>query len=314
MYRKILVPLDGSTFAEHALPLALGLARRSGAEIHLATVSTPLAAAYLEGVYVGNADLEEEMAAQQRAYQESTLARLRERIDVPLTGEVKYGEVASTLCELAASGEFDLLVMATHARSPFGRFWLGSVADEMIRHGTLPMLLVRPGEDAPNLDEEPDLGRVVLPLDGTELAEQILEPAVALAGLMPGAEIVLVRAIRPVMPVDVTPEMLGLGSEVEHVLCQMEELQGQIHREADAYLAGVARRLEARGLKVRTQVVVEEKPAEAILHEAEDEHAGLIALETHGRGGLSRLFRGSVTDKVVRGAHVPILVHRPVGV
>ena len=60
--------------------------------------------------------------------------------------------------------------------------------------------------------------------------------------------------------------------------------------------------------------MVEEKPADAILHEAEDEHAGLIALETHGRGGLSRLFRGSVTDKVVLGAHVPILVHRPVGV
>ena len=225
MYRKILVPLDGSAFAVHALPLALTLARRSRAEIHLATVTTPLAASYLEGVYVGNGDLEEEQAAQQRAYQERTLARLSERIDVPLTGEVMHGEVASTLCDLAACGEYDLMVMATHARSPFGRFWLGSVADEMIRHGTLPMLLVRPGEGEAKLDVEPDLGRVVLPLDGTELAEQILEPAVALAGLMPWAEIVLVRAIRPVMPVDVTPEMLGLGSEAEHVMCQVEELQ-----------------------------------------------------------------------------------------
>jgi nucleotide-binding universal stress UspA family protein len=314
MYRKILVPVDGSTFAEHALPLALAIARQSRAAIHLVTVSTPVVAAYLEGVYVGNGDLEEEQAAQQRAYQERTLARLSERIDVPLTGEVMHGEVASTLCELAGRGVFDLIVMATHARSPFGRFWLGSVADEMIRHGTLPLLLVRPGEEEPNLEKEPDLGRIVVPLDGTELAEQILEPAVALAGLMPAAEIVLVRAIRPVMPVDVTPEMLGLGSEAEHVMCQVEVLQEELHRETESYLAGIARRLEARGLKVRTHVLVEEKPAEAILHEAEDEHAGLIALETHGRGGLSRLFRGSITDKVVRGAHVPILVHRPVGV
>ena len=66
-------------------------------------------------------------------------------------------------------------------------------------------------------------------------------------------------------------------------------------------LAGVARRLESRGLRVRTHVVVEDIPGEAILHEAEDEHAGLIALETHGRGGLSRLLHGSVADKVVRG-------------
>jgi nucleotide-binding universal stress UspA family protein len=314
MYRKILVPLDGSTFAEHALPLALALARRSRAGIHLATVTTPLAAAYLEGVYVGNADLEEEMSEQQRAYQERIMARLRQRIDVPLSGEVKYGEVAASLCELAASGDYDLLVMATHARSPFGRFWMGSVADAMIRHAALPMLLVHPNEEEVNLDVEPDLGRVVVPLDGTELAEQILEPAVALAGLMPNAEIVLVRAIRPMMPVDVTPEMLSLGSEAEHVMNQVEELQEQLHRDAEMYLKTVAARLEARGLKVKTHVVIEEKPAEAILHEAEDDKAGVIALETHGRGGLARLFHGSVTDKVVRRAHVPILVHRPVGV
>ncbi len=84
--------------------------------------------------------------------------------------------------------------------------------------------------------------------------------------------------------------------------------------EAEDYLAAVARRLQARGLRVRMQVVVEDKPAEAILHQAEAEHAGLITLETHGRGGLSRLLRGSVADKVVRGAHVPVLVHRPVKV
>jgi nucleotide-binding universal stress UspA family protein len=315
MYRKILVPLDGSPFAEHALPMALALARRSGAGIHLATVSTPLAAAYLEGVYVGNADLEEEKNAQLRAYQETILARMRERIEVPLSGEVKYGEVAATLCDLAASGEYDLIVMATHGRSPFGRFWLGSVADEMIRHGTLPLLLVRPGEhgeEEPNLKEEPDLGRVVIPLDGTELAEQILEPAVALAGLMPGAEIVLVRAIRPMTPIDLTPNVLGLGSEAEHVMDKVQEMQAMLYRDAESYLHNIARRLMMRGLKVRVHVVVEEKPAEAIIHEADDEQAGLIALETHGRGSLSRLFHGSTTDKVVRGAHVPILVHRPV--
>jgi nucleotide-binding universal stress UspA family protein len=314
MYRTLLVPLDGSSFAEHALPLALALARRSRAGIHLVSVSTPLAAAYLEGVYVGTDDLEAEVTRRRRAYLEGVMEKLRKRIDVPITGEVLYGEVAASLCNLAGSSRYDLVVMATHGRSPFGRFWMGSVADEMIRRATLPLLLVRPEEKEVKLDEEPDLGRVVVPLDGSEMAEQILEPAVALAGLMPGAEIDLVRAIGPVLPIDASPELLEAGGETEHILREVESLQRQISREAEEYLAAVARRLEARGLKVRTHVVVEDRPEEAILHEAEDDHAGLIAMETHGRGGLSRLFHGSVADKVVRAAHVPILVHRPVSV
>ena len=77
--------------------------------------------------------------------------------------------------------------MATHGRGALGRFWLGSVADEMLRHVNVPLLLVRPDEEAVDLAHEPALGRVVVALDGTPLAEQILEPAVALAALMPDA-------------------------------------------------------------------------------------------------------------------------------
>lgn len=312
MYRKILVPLDGSSFAEHALPMAVALARRSRAGLHLVTVTTPITAAYLEGVFIGSADLEAEAVAQRQGYLEAIMARLRERIDVPITGEVAHGEVSSTLCDLAGTGEYDLVVMATHGRSPFGRFWMGSVADEMIRHATLPLLLVRPGDEAPKLEEEPDLSRVIVPLDGTKLAEQILEPAAALAGLVPGAEIVLVRAVRPVLPIDVAPEGLESGTEAEHLLHEMETMQKEVEGDAGKYLSEIARRLEVRGLRVRTHVVIEDRPDEAIVHEAEDEHAGVIALETHGRSGFSRLLHGSVVDKVVRSAHVPILVHRPV--
>src|SRR5947209_8746021 len=92
MYRKILVPLDGSDFAEHALPLAVALARRARASIHLVTVTTPITAAYLEGVFIGSADLEAEAAAQRQGYLEAIMARLRERIDAPITGEVASGE------------------------------------------------------------------------------------------------------------------------------------------------------------------------------------------------------------------------------
>jgi len=312
MYRKILVPLDGSTFAEHSLPLALALARRGHAALHLVTVSTPLTQAYIEGVYVGPADLEAEVNARYQAYLNAIADRLHERTDAPITSEVVNGEVAASLCEIAASGKVDLVVMATHGRSPMGRFWLGSVADDMMRHVNLPLLLVRPGEEAPTLEAEPDLSRVVVSLDGTEAAEQILEPAVALAELIPQTEIVLFRAVRQVVPDDVEPEMME--AEPRNLRAEVVRMQEQLFREADEYLTGIAHSLEARGLKVRTHVVAEDRPALGILNEAEGEHAGLIALETHGRGGLARLFFGSTADKVVRGAHVPVLVHRPVKV
>jgi nucleotide-binding universal stress UspA family protein len=314
MYRTILVPLDGSTFAEHALPLALSLARRSHAELHLVTVSTPLTQAYIEGVFVGSPDMESEAAGRYKTYLNGVTARLRDRIDVPITNEVITGEVAPTMCDLAASGKYDLVVMATHGRSPMGRFWLGSVADELVRHVNLPLLLVRPTEEEPQLEHEPDLSRVVLALDGTELSEQILAPAVALAEVVPGVEVVLVRAIRPVVPDDVEPTMLESNPEPRNLREEVHRLQEEIRSEAAAYLASIAHRLESRGMNVRTHVVVEDKPARAILQEAEGEHAGLIAMETHGRGGLARLFFGSVADTVVRGAHVPVLIHRPVQV
>src|SRR5262249_43029544 len=95
------------------------------------------------------------------------------------------------------------------------------------------------------------------------------------------------------------------------VIDRLEELEQQLRRQAHAYLGQVADRLRGRSLRVTTRVAVAEQPATAILQEAENQGADLIALETHGRGGLSRLFLGSVADKVVRGASVPVLVHRP---
>jgi nucleotide-binding universal stress UspA family protein len=249
------------------------------------------------GVALNLPEVEKSLAERSGAYLDATLARLRERIDVPITAEVPFGETVPKLCELAASGRFDLLVMATHGRSPLGRFWLGSVADEMIHRAQLPLLLVRPGSEPPNLDEEPDLSRVVVPLDGTKLAEQVLEPALELAALMPGAEIVLLRAI---------------PARVPDELADAED--SSTWTEAERYLASIAERVKARGLRVEGHVVFYDRPAEAILHTAEGEQAGLIAMETHGRAGLDGLLHGSIADKVVRGAHGPVLVHRAVQV
>src|SRR5207247_1387570 len=103
-------------------------------------------------------------------------------------------------------GGIDLAVMATHGRGALGRFWLGSVADEMLRHVNVPLLLVRPAEGAADLSHEPPLGRAIVALDGTPLAEQVLEPATSLAALMPDACVTLMQAIHPVGPISGSPD------------------------------------------------------------------------------------------------------------
>src|SRR5262245_51041562 len=190
MFRSILVPLDGSPFAEQALPLAVAIARRGGGRLVLVTVRTPLTEAYVEGIYISTAELEDDLAARYGDYLRSVAEKARAWADVPVETAVLRGDVASALCEQASAGRADLVVMATHGRGPLGRFWLGSVADQMLRVAPVPLLLVRPEAEAPP-DAEPTFGRVVVPLDGTPESEEVLESAVALAALSPEAEIVL---------------------------------------------------------------------------------------------------------------------------
>lgn len=311
MYRSILVPLDGTHFAEHALPMAITLARQSAARLLLTVVSTPLAEAYVEGLYFSTLEMEQEMTGRHQSYLDGLMARVRQAADVKVETIVKHGEVAATLCDLVAHGEADLVVMATHGRSALGRFWLGSVTDEMIRHAACPLLLVRPEDEKVDLAEQPALSPILLPLDGTELAEQILPYAIALAESVPDAQITLMRGIGAVIPVTTAPDVPEAEREARTLLLQVQAMQERSRQDAERYLERVADRLRAKGLQVRTQVVVEDQPALAILREAEQERAAVIALETHGRRGLSRLIVGSVADKVVRGAHVPVLVHRP---
>lgn len=311
MYRTLLVPLDGSSFAEHALPCALAIARRSPAKIRLASVVTPLAEAYVEGLYFSTVDLEKQLVLNQQAYLDRVRSRLLQHAQIDVTAEVLHGEVGATLNRLIDQGGSDLVVMATHGRGTMGRFWLGSVADEMLRHVTVPLLLVRPGEEAVDLAVEPNLGKAVVALDGSPLAEQILEPAVTVAGLMPGASLMLMRAIHTVVPVAWTPDVPEGEREARQLMQQVQSMQAKLTGEAGSYLEAVAAKIRERGLTVQTEVIVEDQAAAAILREAEKTKAGLIAVATHARSGLSRMILGSIADKVIRGAHVPVLVYHP---
>jgi nucleotide-binding universal stress UspA family protein len=314
MYRNILVPLDGSPFGEHALPHALSIARRTGATVQLLNVLTPIATLYGETPLFVDDNLEQRLRDRQVEAQEKYLDQVTRRItaasDVKVVKLVDDGEVASTIRGQAVRNKADLIVMTTHGRGPLGRFWLGSVADELVRESPVPVLLVKPTEEKVDLTREPPLKHFLIPLDGSPLAEQMLYSAVELGRYL-GADFTLMRVVKPVGTVMPVGDAGTLGFEVQAMVERIDTLQGKLVNEAQDYLERQADPLRRSGLTVVTRVDVAEQPATAVLHDAAPAVIDLVALATHGRRGLSRLFLGSVADKVIRGAHVPVLVHRP---
>jgi nucleotide-binding universal stress UspA family protein len=300
MYRTLLVPLDGSRLSEHALPLAAALARRAGAALRLVRVHPP------SPVGEGIAAFATEKAAWAlaKSYLEEVAGRLEACAGVKATTCVLDGPVADTLREYATGQVADLVVMSTHGRGPFSRFWLGSVADQLAHLLPMPLLLVRPHDAPVELGREPALRRLLVGLDGSSRAEEALAPALALARLT-GATVTLLRVAPapPVYGMDLPP-YAAAGAAADRDL--LEDLR----HEAETYLAGVAERLRGEGQAVEARVAAHAHAATALLEEAGRAGCDLIALATRGRRGLPRLFLGSVADKVVRGAGVPVLLHR----
>jgi len=210
---------------------------------------------------------------------------------------VLEGRVVEALVERAHALRADSVVMTTHGRSGAQRMWLGSVADGLVRHLTIPILLVHPDAAEECRVDTSTIGRILVPLDGSELAEAILEPVSALARAS-DATLVLAHVIAssllpggtlPLGPVDTA----------------------RVRTQAEAYLEGAAERVRAAGLQADVHLVERETPAAAIPEMADEVGADLIALATHGYGGLRRMVLGSVADKVLRASRRPLLVMRP---
>ena len=297
--RSILVPLDGSSVAEQALPIAVAIAERARCKIKLVLVHQPLL-----GVEPGPAYSKMELAMEKanRDYLRSVVARYRERLGRTLSAAVLEGPVAATLTRYGRELSADLLVMTTHGRGGIRRAWLGSVVDQVIRTSEVPVLVVRAHEQ----DQTPSvsLDGILVPLDGSPLAEAVLEPAAALSRLW-DAEISLVQVVRPITLTSdpVVPFAVGYSDQVT-----------RIRREAaQDYIRDVAERLRETGVKASGIAVMGGGIAETLLDMARPERVGLLATATHGRGGVRRMVLGSVADKLVRGADVPVLVVRPRG-
>jgi nucleotide-binding universal stress UspA family protein len=310
MYKSILVPLDGSMFGEHALPLAASIVRRAGARLTLAYVHEPAATFYGEGAVILSDEVDAHDRRQKQAYLERVVTRFGDAGPKQVAPLLLEGDVVEAIRNQIAKDKTDLVVMTTHGRGPLGRFWLGSVADKLLRQLSIPLLLVHPGQTASDLKSDPVFKHILIPLDGSDLAERMLTPATSLGELM-ASQYTLLRVVKPVHPALPYTEGLSIAQMAGEILDRIEKLQSELRMEAQRYLAGLAEKMRARSLRVQTRITFEEHAAAAILHEATSCGADLIAMETHGRGGLSRMFLGSVADKVLRGSTLPVLLQHP---
>lgn len=305
MFTKLLVPLDGSPLAEQALGHAVAIARASKAAIDLLHVQTPFpfrgfAGAPWEAVHWGVA----------RTYLDSVAAEVAKDPSVAVTHETVRGEAISSICGRIADSRPDLVVMTSHGRTGLSRAWMGSVADGVVRYSSVPVLVLRPMEEKrwPYASPRP-FKRMLVPLDGSPWSSEILTTATALAKCS-DALVVLLRIAEPVPAGEPVGE-----SRFDYVPPAANEVGAQlvIAEMRDELEKTAVRLREATGLAVESHVVAESRVAPTILEFARTQNADLIAMATHGRG-MSRFLMGCITDKLLRGSGLPMLLYRPLAV
>jgi len=285
--KRILVPLDGSPLSESILPIAEEWAKDEEAEVSL-----------LRAVHAHRVPGLDDVNAQVRvvedgeAYLKEVADRLERRGLKPVHWAVWYDEPAKAIALAVTRYAIDLVAMATHGRGGLSRLLLGSVAEAVVRSVQVPVLLLR-GQSAWKAWAN---GKMLVPLDGLQTAEAILPIVERLAG--PRDLIVsLLEVIEP------------LPSAVRAESTQLDDLITLRREEAQGYLAKVADALKAKGLRVEWSLAFGHA-AETIADIAAEKRADLIAMATHGRTGLERLFLGSVAEGVLRRASIPVLLFK----
>jgi nucleotide-binding universal stress UspA family protein len=294
--QTILVPLDGSELAEQAVSVGASIARRSGGMLRLVSVGEPLPALVLasESPEVAR-EVEIEAEGKLTEYLESMAQAVQHVQAGTVETALLQGPVAGVLSEYAGSHAIDLVVMTTRGRGGVSRWVTGSVADQLLRRTTVPVLLLHPHE----LPQPTEFRRILIALDG-EIEAEVLNPAIALGSLDPAARYTVTRVVEPAIPL-LTPLAL-------YPRRPGPQYTERLVKEARDYLAGVCRRLAARGIEATHKVLVGRGIAEQVLELAGALGADCIAVGTRGARGAERVIVGSVADKIIRGAEVPVLI------
>jgi nucleotide-binding universal stress UspA family protein len=308
MLQRILVPLDGSVRSEYALPVAAHLAHATGGTLILLQVYQVMPSEFVLSDYTAE-------AAPATVYLAQVAAR-QELAGITIETITLAGAVARTILDAVLEYQADTLVLCSHGRSGPTRWALGSVAEKVARHAPIPVLVLRKPHDVflgQRTGTEHQL-RALVALDGSSFAESALAPAAqvisALAAPATGA----------LHFVQVIQSSMNTSQEHDEQVTPLERADGvqeQALREAHDYLRAVAERvrtgdLAGRKLQVTWSVAIAKDVAATLVQLAEErEDTVLIALASHGRGGLQRWTLGSVAERMLEAKRIALLIVRP---
>jgi nucleotide-binding universal stress UspA family protein len=305
MYDKIVIPLDGSELAEGVLPHVAEVIRDRGSRVYLLTVAqsarvTPSVLPDLFSPFDSTQEEKEHVERELTAYLE-TIARRLEPTTARVQISVRFGRPADEILAFAGEMDADMIAMSTHGRSGISRWVLGSVADRVLHGAMCPVLIVR----AKPRQAQPTYQHILVPLDGSELAEQIL-PHVGALIQSNHTRVFLISVLangfsdRTITLLTSSPPGLQLSTTA------LSKAEVQL----TTYLRSVAAALRERGATVHT-AVKHGAPAEEILTYAAEVNADLIGMTAHGLSGVSRWVYGNVASKVLQGSHCSVLLVRP---
>jgi nucleotide-binding universal stress UspA family protein len=294
--KSILVPLDGSAFAEQAIPVALGIAEQCGAVLHLVHVVT---AVDMLDPYDALSFPDALLAAlkrDKRRYLADVVQQVSAKSSVFITSRVIDGGAVSPSLDVLPGLDADLIVMATHGRGAFARFWRGSVAHSLLQCISVPLILVR-GDNEPVSFGAQTIDQVLLSLDGVNGSEKVLDPLLDL-GVFPSAQTTLLH----VLPLEPKHVVTDYALRTEWVPSRRRWIAGM------QYLHPFARALQENGRRVHTKLLGSDEPtAQVVLRYAEQRDVGLIALAYHRQSPIMRLLWPSCAENLFRNSTRPLM-------
>lgn len=300
MYKKILVPLDGSETSECVLPYVQAVAAGDNnllfSFLYVIEVNIPLA----------SQKYKKKITAEARSGAESYLNRLMNKLKYKdmVKSLVLEGKIANSVIEYAEKQKMDLIIMATHGISGINRWSHGSVADKVLHSVKTPIWLIRANVPARSFPGVGKKIRILVPLDGSKLAEGALKHVNTLTTIF-GKDTVdtrLIRVIEPFSPPFIyPPEMpMNMGEYMEHERQRASDI-------CIKYLGKVQSKLEIDGVQ-SAMIAQEGIPADVIIDYASKNDMDLIVMSTHGRTGLSRWALGSIAEKVLQRSTCPVFM------
>ena len=300
MIAQVLVPLDGSPLAEQALACATTLGRGLPAELVLfrAVSIPPDTREILDSAGLEAAALMEQLEVEANDYLRQVAGQLQDA-GLGVRQVVRHGPAAEAIVDYAGQTDIQQIIMATHGHTGISHWTHGSVAERVLQSASVPVLLVRAQEGELGVSREPmPCRRILVPLDGSTVAEQVLPSAASIA-----------QALRAEMILFQVPIVYVSGSLIGEWYLPWQGVLKTAEQDAQAYLNRVAYRLKEQGVNVSKAMQIG-AVAESIIAYAEANRIDLIAMCTHGRTGRGRWILGSVADRVLRASSIPILLVR----